>query len=48
MLVVDNMHPGYPMDFAKFLATIAGGGGAIGPGATPGGAPAAYYWIKSL
>lgn len=42
MLVVDNMNPGYPMDFNKFLATITGGG-PVGPGATPGGAPAAYY-----
>eukprot|EP00347_Sterkiella_histriomuscorum_P022014 403331985 len=42
MLVVDNLNPGYPMDFTKFLATITGGG-PIGPGATTGGAPAAYY-----
>ena len=46
MLVVDNLNPGYPMDFNKFLGTITGGGGPIGPGATAGGAPAAYYWIK--
>jgi len=32
------------MDFTKFLSTITGGGGPIGPGATVGGAPAAYYW----
>lgn len=42
MLVVDNMLPGYPMDFQKFLATITGGG-PIGPGVSVGGAPAAYY-----
>lgn len=41
MLVVDNLNPGYPMDFSKFLATITGGG-PIGPGVS-GGAPAAYY-----
>jgi len=42
MLVVDNLSI-YPMDFTKFLSTITGGGGPIGPGATVGGAPAAYY-----
>jgi len=45
MLVVDNLNQGYPMDFTKFIATITGGGGPVGPGATTGGAPAAYYWI---
>jgi len=42
MMITDNLNPGYPMDFQKFLATITGGG-PIGPGAAIGGAPAAYY-----
>lgn len=42
MLVVDNLNTGYPMDFQKFLSTITGGG-SVGPGASVGGAPAAYY-----
>ncbi len=42
MLVVDNLNPAYGMDFSKFLATITGGGGPIGPGLA-GSAAAAYY-----
>ena len=41
MLINDQIcNPVYNLDFAKFLATISGGGsGAIGPGATSLGAP---------
>ncbi|MFS8160568.1 MAG: hypothetical protein ACMG6E_10270 [Candidatus Roizmanbacteria bacterium] len=50
LLIVDNKNATYTMDFAKFLATITGGGHA-GPGAgstggaigNPSVAGAAYY-----
>jgi hypothetical protein len=42
MMITDNMNVAYPMDYQKFLATLTGGG-PIGPGASVGGAPSAYY-----
>jgi len=49
MLIVDNKNPIYNSDFNKFLATMTGGAGPIGPtgiptAATGGPVAAAYYW----
>ena len=41
MLIIDNLNPTYNLDFAKYLATVTGAGGPVGPGAV--GNTAAYY-----